>query len=213
MLRFKPLAYLLPVAGALAAGPAFAAAGDVHHITGEVVNLRAGPTDDANVRGTLHRGDEVIELRREGKWVGVRSTGTGAEGWVYSGLMRMDRPSGISGSTAAPAPPLFRSYSENFDALISDLSNRFGYPIFDKVEQVGTDTLRLVPSPAFLANGSREAHLLAALAVQQMWKNYHNGQPVGVMLTGEGGRDYVSLGDRGPAGPAISITPARQVAR
>src|SRR5690606_7001678 len=105
--------------------------GDVHRITGEEVNVRAGPSDEANIRTTLQQGDEVIELRREGNWIGVRSVASGAEGWVFADLLRLERQSGISGATTVPPEPLFRAYSEDFDTLVSSLSNRFGYPIFE----------------------------------------------------------------------------------
>jgi uncharacterized protein YgiM (DUF1202 family) len=57
----------------LLCGSALAAPGDIHRVSGaDVVNLRAGPTDASNIRGKVDQGDEVIELAREGNWIGVR---------------------------------------------------------------------------------------------------------------------------------------------
>ena len=40
-----------------------AAPGDIHRVVNaDRVNLRAGPSDESSVRGTIERGDEVIEL-------------------------------------------------------------------------------------------------------------------------------------------------------
>jgi hypothetical protein len=61
-------------------GAAMAAPGDIHRVTGaDIVNLRAGPSDETNIRGRVEQGDEVIELTREGSWVGVRVLPTGEE--------------------------------------------------------------------------------------------------------------------------------------
>ncbi len=78
------------LAGLLAVGPAaaaLAAPGDLHRVTAERVNLRAGPAEDAAVRRRLGPGEELLELRREGDWYGVRVGRTGEEGWVAGDLV------------------------------------------------------------------------------------------------------------------------------
>jgi uncharacterized protein YgiM (DUF1202 family) len=66
--------------------PAEAAPGDIYRVTGSKVNLRSAPSDESTIRSTVAYGDELIELRREGRWLGVRVLGAGEEGWIYSGL-------------------------------------------------------------------------------------------------------------------------------
>ena len=84
------------------ASSAFAAPGDIHRVSGQdVVNLRAGPTDASNIRGKVDQGDEVIELTREGNWIGVRVLQTGEEGWVYGGLLERVAQSGLLPRDAA----------------------------------------------------------------------------------------------------------------
>ena len=62
-------------------GIALAAPGDIHRVSGaEVVNLRAGPTDTSNIRGRVDQGDEVIELTRDGNWVGRARAADGRGG-------------------------------------------------------------------------------------------------------------------------------------
>jgi hypothetical protein len=39
------------------------------------------------VRGTVERGDEVIELTRRDNWLGVRVLRTGEEGWIFGYLL------------------------------------------------------------------------------------------------------------------------------
>jgi rare lipoprotein A (peptidoglycan hydrolase) len=78
------------LAGLLAVGPAaaaLAAPGDLHRVAAEQVNLRAEPSEDATVRRQVGRGEELLELKREGDWYGVRVARTGEEGWVSGDLV------------------------------------------------------------------------------------------------------------------------------
>ncbi|PWC35828.1 SH3 domain-containing protein [Azospirillum sp. TSO35-2] len=175
--------------------PALAASGDIHAVVGEKVNLRAGPSDDAAVRSTIMRGEEVVELRRDGNWMGVRVLRTGEEGWLFSDLVKRQTASTLGGGDTAPAQAGFGRLSPGFDGLVAGISDHLGYRFADKVEQSGNGNLRVVPTQEWLYNTSRDAKMFAALALYQMWKNYNNGRPV-----------TVTLGAQGPT--AITITDA-----
>ena len=186
------------------AGAAVAAPGDIHQVAGaDVVNLRAGPSDETNIRGRVEQGDEVIELTREGSWVGVRVLETGEEGWIFGGLLQTVSQSGLSpgvvGSDAG-----FLQLSESFDLLLRRINTQLGYPVVDAVEQTAEGTLRVVPTPQWLLNGSREAHMMAAAAIYQMWKNHQNSAPVRVVMTDAAGEDYITIVDEA-AGPSLAI--------
>ena len=47
-----------------AASPTSAATGDTLRVVGERVNLRAGPSDDANVRSQIVQGEQLLVARR-----------------------------------------------------------------------------------------------------------------------------------------------------
>ncbi|CAO3408478.1 SH3 domain-containing protein [Azospirillum largimobile] len=175
--------------------PALAASGDVHAVVGEKVNLRAGPSDDAAVRSTIARGEEVVELRRDDNWLGVRVLRTGEEGWLFADLVKRQSASTLGGGDAAPAQAGFGRLSPGFDSLVAGISEQLGYRFADKVEQSGNGTLRVVPTQEWTYNTSRDAKMFAALALYQMWKNYNNGRPV-----------TMTLGPQGPA--AITIADA-----
>ena len=95
------------------------------------MNLRSGPSDGTTVRSTVERGDELIELRRERGWLGVRVARTGEEGWVFQDLVqRVAR-------TQLGAPMVdagFQELSPPFNQLISGLGEELGYAVIDKVE-------------------------------------------------------------------------------
>jgi hypothetical protein len=184
-------------------GPALAGPGDVHEVRPDRANLRAGPSEQDNIRTTLAQGEQVIEIRRERDWVGIRSFRTGAEGWIHADLLEAVSPSAL-GQTGGIAPAEtpetdmgFRQYSRGFDAMLAGASRRMGIgPMFEDVTRTQDGVMALTPTEGFLRDAGRDAHMLAALAVHQMLKNHQGGEPVAVTLLGPGGSDYVSVDDR-----------------
>jgi uncharacterized protein YgiM (DUF1202 family) len=203
------------MSGKMSAGAAFllgltmvqgavAAPGDIHVVTNaEVVNLRAGPSDETNVRGRVEQGDEVIELQREGNWVGVRVLPTGEEGWIYGGLLETKVRSGLD-PTVEAGDAGFTQLSEEFDLLMRGINSKLGFPVVSSVEQVADNALQVTPSPQWLVNGSREAHMMAAAAIYQMWKNRQNMAPVSVSMLDGAGNDYIRIDDE-PNGPTMNV--------
>jgi len=192
---------------ALAGTAAQAAPGDIHRVAGaEVVNLRAGPSDESNIRGRVEQGDEVIELTSEGNWRGVRVLHTGEEGWIYGGLLEAVAQSGLlPGDVADTEPGGFLQLSEDFDRLIRRVNGGLGYRMVEEANVPSQGVLRVVPTPSWLRAGSRDSHVMAALAFYQMWKNHQNGRPVTMVLEDGGGADYIRIAD-GDRGPELAIS-------
>jgi len=183
---------------------AAAAPGDIHVVTNaDLVNLRAGPSDDTNVRGRVNEGDEVIELQREGNWVGVRVLPTGEEGWIYGGLLETKVRSGLD-PTVQAGDAGFMQLSEEFDLLMRDINSKLGFPVVSTVAQIADNALQVTPTPQWLVNGSREAHIMATAAIYQMWKNRQNMAPVSVSMLDAAGEDYIRIDDE-PNGPSMSV--------
>ena len=185
------------------AGPAplGAATGDIHRITADLANLRAGPSNDAAVRGQVDAGTDVIELRSEGGWLGVRVLDTGEEGWIFGDLVERVAPSGLAGE---PGDAGFRQLSESFDRLVQSLNNQLGYPLVEQVEQTGDDALAVTPTQQWLRYGSRDAHVMATMAFYQMWKNHQNQRPVRLTLVDPEGEEYITIADE-DNGPVLSL--------
>lgn len=183
---------------AMLAAPAAAAPGDTHRITGERVNLRAGPSDGSSVRSTIRQGDEVLELRQEGSWTGVRVMRTGEEGWIFSDLLRRS-----SVSTLNEAKGQFARYSSSFDRMVGNIDRQLGYRFAERVEQGENGLLRVTPTQEWLANTSREGKIYAALALYQMWKNHNDGRPVNLAL-GARGANPITIED-GNDGPLLDL--------
>ena len=190
-----------------ASSSALAAPGDIHRVSGaEVVNLRAGPSEESNIRGTLAQGDEVIELTREGNWIGLRVLATGEEGWIYGGLLEQVAASGLlpgdaqgSGGDAG-----FLQLSEGFDRLMRRVNADLRYRLVEDAAPVAEGVLQVRPTEAWLRSGGREAHLLGALAFYELWKNHQNGRPVTLIMTDDRGKEYIFVVDR-DTGPELTV--------
>jgi SH3-like domain-containing protein len=189
-----------------AAGPLGADAGDIHQVNAELVNLRAGPSDSTTVRGRVGSRTEVLELRKEGNWLGVRVLETGEEGWIHGDLLAtVARSTLAAGETSALEEDAgFREFSEGFDRLVQSLNAQLGYAVLERVQRTGADELTVTPTEQWLRYGSRDAHVMAAAAVYQMWKNHQDQAPVRVTITAGDGDEYISIDD-GAAGPELSV--------
>lgn len=186
---------------------ALAAPGDIHRVSGaEVVNLRAGPSEASNIRGTVEQGDEVIELTREGNWIGLRVLRTGEEGWIYGGLLEQVAQSGLLPGDAEGrvGDAGFLQLSESFDRLMRRVNNDLGYPLVEDAAPVAEGVLQVRPTMAWLRSGGRDAHLMGALAFYGLWKNHQNGRPVTLVMTDERDEEYIRIAD-GELGPELTV--------
>lgn len=200
-------ALLLAMAAIVPLAPAEAAVGDIHRVTGERVNLRAGPSDDANVRAQVVQGEQLVELRSEGNWYGVRVLRTGEEGWIYGDLIERVSTSTLEPGTTAVADTGFADLSRDFDRLLGSLVQRRGVPLFASVRQPGGDTLEATLTEDWLRAGSEDEHLLAAAAVYEMWKNHQNSRPVRVLLLDPAGKRYITIDDTAAPGNLVTVGP------
>jgi uncharacterized protein YgiM (DUF1202 family) len=101
-----PASFAASFALLLLAGTALADTGDALIVTGNGVNVRAGPSEDAAIRMRVHRGQQVIELQREGSWVRAEIAGTdGQEGWIHSSLLAEPAEEADQTETGAPDRP------------------------------------------------------------------------------------------------------------
>ena len=57
------------------------------YVQSELVNLREGPGTNFSILSTVERGEELAEIDRAGSWIRIRTTGTGATGWIFNRLV------------------------------------------------------------------------------------------------------------------------------
>jgi uncharacterized protein YgiM (DUF1202 family) len=195
----------LAAALALLASPALADTGDLFQVSGERANLRSGPSDQMTVRDQLLPGEQLVELRRAGNWVGVRAMRTGEEGWIYSNLVtRVQQTQLTDGAPVEPEDAGFRALAPEFDQLLGRLDQQLGYRTVVRVDQASPAEIRVTPTREFLLGAGREAQIATTLAIYEMWKNRQNGQPVTVTLLDDRGNPYIGIQDR-PTGPELIV--------
>lgn len=93
------IAFVLTASGI---APASAAPGDALMVTGDGVNVRAGPSTQDSIRMRVYSGQQVIELERQGEWVRAEIAGAnGEEGWIHGSLVA---PAGGAPLASPPTP-------------------------------------------------------------------------------------------------------------
>ena len=84
---------------ALFAKSVLAAPGDGLVVTGDLVNVRAGPSMESRVSLQVQRHQRALELERDREWVRVELAGQGEQGWIHQSLLEV-----ISRAQPAAAP-------------------------------------------------------------------------------------------------------------
>ena len=194
-----PAALLASVVSAGAA-PASAGTGDIYRVVSERANLRSAPGDQSTVRTTLPKDEQMVELRTDGRWLGVRVLKSGEEGWIYSEIVQVVSQSGLGEAGTDNTQAGFGKLSAEFDKIVAQIDQTTGYTLASKVEQKG-NALRVVPTPEWLLGTGRDAKLYAAAALYAMWKNYNNGRDVTIHL-GADDNSGVTISDSG-SGPLL----------
>ncbi|MDQ2693935.1 MAG: SH3 domain-containing protein [Pseudomonadota bacterium] len=201
-MNHKHMLFLL----ALTATAAVADPGDLYKVSGERVNLRAGPGNEAAVLGTVEAGDELIELQQEGDWLGVRVLGSGDEGWIYNDLVQRVAQSRLT----RPATPMsLGDISPGFGQVVERVNEYLGYPMIDRVETLDDGTLRITPTRDWLLRTGTDAHVMAVMAFYQLWKSHQDDRPVSLVLLDGQNDSYLTLKDE-DTGPVLSVFKPRR---
>ncbi len=90
---------------------AMAAPGDRLSVSRENVNVRTGPSTNAEVLLTINAGEAMVEVAAKGEWVFVEFTNLNQRGWIYGPLLdppgttAPTKPTTVAVATAQPAAP------------------------------------------------------------------------------------------------------------
>ena len=93
----RPVAWLAPIAQEAPEPPAIdtapPAAVDLLYVTGNRVNMRAGPGSRHDWLATLSRGDGVAVIEKQGRWYKVQADveGKPVTGWMAASFLSDDR--------------------------------------------------------------------------------------------------------------------------
>lgn len=192
--------------GLLAVAPVQAGTGDVHVVTAEKLNVRSGPSNGDTVRTQVESGSKVIELKRDGGWIGVRVLETGEEGWVFGRYTTPVVKSTLEGGVDADGP--FAGISTAFDNAVAHVNRQLGHETVAEAVVDG-NTLTIHPTEAWLTRGGHGSHLMGTLAFYEVWKNHNDHAAVRVVMLDGDGEAYVTIDDTedGPILEASSRAP------
>jgi uncharacterized protein YgiM (DUF1202 family) len=159
---------------------AVAAPGDSLVVTGDSVNVRAGPGTDQRVLLQVGSDQAAVEVAREGDWVQVDLPGRDARGWIHDSLLEpaADTPqAGAPGAEAATAgqppgavaalPPEEAEALVRFRNSVRELNARAravaGVELFPEVEGKGGGMVQVAVTQAWIEipDAGQESYLNA----------------------------------------------------
>lgn len=110
---------------ALVAELALAAPGDELVVSGDVVNVRAGPGMAYPARLQVDRNQLAVELAREGEWVQVELSDPAAKGWIHQSLLEVSSPAqpAAERATGEPALPSVRTSQPPTDTAAAEATD------------------------------------------------------------------------------------------
>lgn len=180
----------------LLSGTSWAASGDTLIVTGSRVNVRAGPSTDAQVMTQVARDQQVVERGRRDEWVQVELTDTeGQQGWIHGSLLAPAAESG-TGQANVPEPAASPDAAElagvrRFQASVDYLNQRAqqvaGVDLFTGVESAGAGAVQVNATDAWhtMPPAGQRSYLNTLVA---RWAAAKGGaEPVSVRIVGPDG--------------------------
>ena len=139
-----------------------ARAGDTLVITGNIVNLRTGPSTNTDVAIKLLKDRKVKEIQRQDDWVEVETGRTDIKsGWVHRSLLKVIK------QRLSLAQKRFVRFNEHFTQY-KETMKQTGAEYFLEAKDKGEGTLEIVVTKAWLnANDEKKQHSLNK--VFQLW--------------------------------------------
>lgn len=138
---------------------AVAEPGDALIVTGNLVNVRSGPSLDDPVIMRLEQGRKLVEVRREGDWVEIKSVRKDIESaWIHQKLVAK-----VSAPVPTPVPEyedaeqtaLFNLFNRAFIEMNENIKSETGNTYFLKAKNLGDGVVEITATDAWL-NSPRE---------------------------------------------------------
>ncbi len=171
----------------------FAATGDKLIITGEVVNVRRGPSTSAEPLLKLSKDREVIEIQRQQNWVEIETHHEDIKtGWIHQSLLgktiiKVTKSPNTSSSTH------FDKFKQRFDDQNQVIKKQNGVIYFLEVKKTGQGQIEVIATDAWL-NAQREKRGTTTNAVFKLWsKVVPVGSSMSVRVLDEQGEQHMIM--------------------
>lgn len=167
-----------------------AATGDKLIITGDIVNLRAEPSTEADSPIKLLKDGKVTEIQRQNDWVEVETHRKDIEtGWVHKSLLT--KADLFSQNTSSPTR--FDRFMQLFNDHNEVINKQNGVIYFTKVKHKGEGQLEVVASEAWL-NIDNELRNNSLSKIFELWSDVTPvGSSISVRVFDEQGEQYTLM--------------------
>ena len=172
----------------------FAEMGDELVITGDIVNLRTGPSIDTNAPIKLLKDHKVIEIQRQDDWVEIKTHRKDIKtGWVHESL--------IAKVTATIKPPKqktlsqrrFEHFMKGFNEYNEIIIKQNGVLYFSGARDKGKGVIDVIATEAWL-NAGREERGNILNEVFKLWSDVVPvGSPMSVIVFDEQGEQHMVM--------------------
>lgn len=170
---------------------AYAAAGDDLVVTGSVVNLRAAPSEHAEILLKLARDRIVVEVRRDGDWVEVYTERTDiSTGWVHASLLA---PVPESDTALTHHSEAYARFIKDWDQINQLSALPDGSTPFTRIEEYLGHRLRISASAAWLQTDQARREQTLADLFKRWTAAVGAGLPAEVVIVDPDGNTVMSM--------------------
>lgn len=171
------LSVIMLLLGMTTMSNSIAATGDKLIITGDIVNLRAEPSTEADSPIKLLKDREVTEIQRQNDWVEIETHRKDIKtGWVHKSLLEKAR---VMASPNTSSPTRFERFMVDFNDHNQVLKKKSGVIYFSEAKNKGQGEIELFATEAWM---NAEIELRNNL-LSEIFKLWGDVTPVGSSIS------------------------------
>jgi Bacterial SH3 domain len=167
----------------------FAIAGDELLVNESLVNVRSGPSGEAEPLFRLKGGRIVIEIRRENNWIEVETNHEAhPTGWIHKTLL-----SKINVLENTSSPTRFDNFIQRFNEYNVSINNENGIIYFTEVREKNKKEIEVIATQAWISSTS-ETKNNSLSEIFKMWSDVVPvGSSISVHVLDEHGERYTVM--------------------
>ena len=173
----------------------FADIGDELVITGDIVNIRIGPSIDTDAMIKLLKDHKVIEIQRQEDWVEIETHRKDIKtGWVHESLVAK-----VTATTTKPpkqktlSQRRFEHFMQGFNEYNEIIIKQNGALYFLEARDKGKGVIDVIATEAWL-NAGREERGISLNEVFKLWSDVVPvGSPMSVIVFDEQGEQHMVM--------------------
>lgn len=166
-----------------------AATGDELIVIESLVNVRAGPTTDAESLIRLSEGRKVTEIQRQNNWIEVETNRDDVKtGWIHKSLL-----SKITTTQNTSSPTRFDEFLQRFNDHNEVIEKQNGVIYFTEAADKGNHEIEVVATQAWISS-TIETRNNSLSEIFKMWSDVVPvGSSISVQVVDEQGERYTLM--------------------